>query len=190
MKPKINPFWGILTAVLVLLTLALCFFGWRTGVVLVKSDEKPEDTVARFFDALKVQDWDSAYACLDNVSGLGLERSPRTEQGKQEMTALLDSYAYSLAGEATVTRDTATVPLRLRSLDLVALEEALKVPLIEASETRPARYYTVKELLQENRDFTRSQTLEIHLRYDAGQWRITVDEALLTALSGGKEAAQ
>ena len=190
MKPKINPFFGVLTAVLVLLTLALCVIGSRVGVVLVKTDVQPGETVETFFAALTREDWESAYACLEDYSGLGLDRSPRTEQGKAELAALLKSYDFSLTGEAKITRDTAVQPVRLRCLDLVALEEALKVPLIEASETRPARYYTVEELLAENRDFTRTEELEIQLRYTDGAWRITVDPALLNALAGGKEAKQ
>ena len=52
MKPKINPFWGFLTLGLLLLTFVLCVVGARHGVLVLKTDAKPEDTVETFFESI------------------------------------------------------------------------------------------------------------------------------------------
>ena len=125
MKPKINPFWGYLTLALVLLGFALCVLGATAGVLLVRTDTSPRDTAETFFEAVVIGKYEAADACLENYGSLGLERSPRTDEGKQIWTALLASYDYSLEGEPELRRDTAVQTVRFRYLDRNALEQAI-----------------------------------------------------------------
>ena len=177
MKPKINPLWGTITLILALLTVALCVLGATRGVLLVRTDEKPEAAAEQFFESVVIGKYEAADAALENYSSLGLDRSPRTEEGIRIWSALLASYDYSLVDEARVKGDTAVQTVRLRYLDRNALEQALaadgEAAELETLLERPEDYYTTREL-------------EVTLHYVDGRWLIYADEALLTALSGGK----
>lgn len=179
MKPRINPFWGFLTLILALLTLGLCLLGAAKGTLLVRADTKPQDAAEQFFEAVVIGKYEAADAGLENYSGLGLDRSPRTEQGKQIWSALLASYTYSLEGEPKVMGDTAVQTVRLRYLDRNALERAMTpAPGEEAPE--------LTALLEHPEDYYSFAELEVTLHYVDGRWLVYADEALLTALSGGK----
>jgi hypothetical protein len=179
MKPKINPFWGYLTLALVVLTVALCILGAKTGVLLIRTDAKPQDTAETFFESLVIGKYEAADQCLENYGSLGLDRSPRTEEGKQVWTALLASYDYTLEGEPQVKRDTAVQTVRLRYLDRNALDQALTA----AGEGDAPSLQT---LLEHAEDYYTNQELSVTLHYVDGRWLIYADEALLSALSGGK----
>ena len=200
MKPKINPVWGVLTLVLVILTLALCILGANRGVLWVKTDADPRETAESFLEALVIGKYDAVNACLENYASIGLERSPRTEEGKLEWNALLASYDYTLVGEPERKGDLAEQKVLLRYLDLAALERALspepaataedgeaaeEAQAAEAEETAEAGP-TLEELLAEPQNYYTTAEITLRLRYEDGQWRILADEALLSALSGGK----
>ena len=195
MKPKINPLWGYVTLALVVLTLALCIIGAKNGVLLVKSDAKPEETAERFFEAVEIGKYDAADACLENYATLGLNRTPRTENGRLEWNALLASYDYTLVGEPVVKRDTAVQTVRLRYLDLTRLEadletplnaEALKAAEEEETEAPEPIYPTAEELLATPEKYYTTVELQVTLHYVDGQWLVYADDALMTALAGGK----
>lgn len=179
MKPKINPVWGLVTLALALLTVALCILGARTGVLLVRADAKPRDTVETFFESIVIGKYEAADACLENYGSLGLDRSPRTEEGKQFWTALLASYDYTLEGEPRVKRDTAVQSVSLRFLDRNALDQAL----LAAGEDETVSMQT---LLAQPENYYTTMELSVTLHYVDGQWLVYADEALLSALAGGK----
>lgn len=174
MKPKINPFWGWLTLALALLTFALCFLGAKTGVLLVRTDAKPRDTAETFFESVVIGKYEAADACLENYSGLGMDRSPRTEEGKLIWPALLASFDYSLEGEPRIKGDTAVQTVRLRHLDRRALLQAAE-----------GGTETLKTLLEQPEAFYTTEDLSVTLHFVDGKWLVYADEALLSALSGG-----
>ncbi len=179
MKPKINPFWGWLTLGLVLLGFALCLLGAKTGMLLVRTDADPRDTAETFFESLAVGKYEEADKCLENYGSLGMDRSPRTEEGKLFWTALLASYDYTLEGEPRVKRDTAVQTVRLRYLDRNALDRAL----LAAGDGDAAG---MESLLAQPQDYYTTQELSVTLHFVDGQWLIYADEALLSALAGGR----
>ena len=86
--------------------------------------------------------------------------------------------------------DTATQTVRLRHLDLNALEEKLTTPIAtiptgEGEETREV-FPELRELLADPRAFYTTEELPVTLHYSEGQWRILADDDLLRALAGGK----
>ena len=187
MKPKINPGWGFVTLGLLLLTFVLCVVGAKHGVLVLKTDARPEDTVETFFESIVIGKYEDANACLENYSSLGLERS----SDNAKWNALLASYDYEPVGEVKRKGDTAVQTVRLRYLDLAALEQTLSTPLAvipaanEGEEDR-AIYYTLDELLARPESFYTSAMLELTLHYVDGQWLIYADDSLLNALAGGK----
>lgn len=184
MKPKINPFWGYLTLALVILSLVLCIVGAKKGTLSVRTDADPKETVERFFECVVIGKYDEAYDCLANYDSLGLEN----RSDNQKWNALLTSYDYSLLGEPTVKGGTAVQSLRLRYLDLNALEDALATPVQQPAEGEEAQpvYPRTEELLAHPEDYYVTAELQISLQYESGQWRIVADNALLNALSGGR----
>lgn len=187
MKPKINPFWGYLTLALLLLTLVLCVAGAKHGVLLLKTDARPEDTAEAFFESVVIGKYEAANELLENYSSLGLERS----SDNAKWNALLASYDYSLQGEAERKGDTAVQTVLLRYLDLNALEEALATPLTtvpaeeEGAEPR-AIYPKLEELLAHPEEYYTNAELQVTLHYVDGQWLLFADDSLLSALAGGK----
>lgn len=182
MKPKINPFWGYLTLALVILSLVLCIVGAKKGTLSVRTDADPKETVERFFECVVIGKYDEAYDCLANYDSLGLEN----RSDNQKWNALLASYDYSLLGEPTVKGGTAVQSLRLRYLDLNALEDALATPVVPGSEETQPVFPKTEELLAHPENYYKTVELQITLQYRDGQWRIAADDALLNALSGGR----
>lgn len=186
MKPKINPVWGYVTLALFVLTLVLCIVGAKRGVLSVRSDSKPEDVAESFFEDLVIGKYQEADALLENYSSLGL----LSAAGSQRGAALLASYDYTLVGKPELKGDQAVQTVRLRYLDLNALEEELNTPLAvfeggEGEEDR-AIYPTLSELLAQPEKYYTFVELQVQLHYSEGQWRIVADDALLSALAGGK----
>ena len=72
MKPKINPFWGFVTLGLLLLTFVLCVVGAKHGVLVLKTDARPEDTVETFFESVVIGKYEEANACLEIIFCIAL----------------------------------------------------------------------------------------------------------------------
>lgn len=186
MKPKINRFWGWCTLALVLLTFVLCVLGAKKGVLLVKTEARPEETAETFLESVVIGKYETANACLENYSSLGLERS----SANPEWNALLASYDYRLLGEPERKGDTAVQMVQLRYLDLNALEKELSTPLVtpaeeEGEEAEPV-YPKLQDLLAHPEEYYTTAELPLTLHYAEGQWLVYADEALLSALAGGK----
>ena len=151
----------------------------------MKSESRPEDTAETFFESVVIGKYETAYACLENYSSLGLEKI----SDDPEWNALLASYNYRLVGEAERKGDTAIQSVQLRYLDLKALEEKLATPVatIEPEGEEPRQIFaSMSELLAHPEDFYSVADLQVTLHYTEGQWLIYADDSLLTALAGGK----
>lgn len=169
------------------------------------SHPDPQETVRAFFDALELQEYEKFYAMLDGYSSLGLEDRPEDAAGRMVLGALRDSYSYRLEGESRVSGDMAKQDVYLRSLDLKALEQALResarAHLEQIASERAYQelcdadgYYlpsvvqeacdaTIAELLGRISDFYADHELTLQLVYSGG-WFIRGDEALVAAVQG------
>ena len=204
---RVNAFWAVLAIVFTAAALVLCVLGTNFGTLSASPGGNPQETVSRFFEAVVAEDYDTAYACLGNYAGLGLEYVPETEDGKLLYDALKQSYGFTLRGD--VARDgmkaTQTVAFmhlnlnavkndaseRMASLLQTKAEERGREQIYDASgAVRPSVMDEVyREALQQaldtgNRYFT-SSDLTVQLEYIDGQWFITADSPLISALSGG-----
>ena len=158
-----------------------------------------------FFDALELQDYEKFYSLLDGYSSLGLEEKPEDAAGRMVLGALRDSYSYRLVGESRVDGDTAEQDVYLRSLDLkaveLALRESARAHLEQIASERSFRelcdedgYYlpsvveeacnaAVQELHGRIGDFYADHDLTLHLIYSDG-WYVRGDEELIAAVQG------
>ncbi len=184
--------------------------GGKSGDAIVPaislfSHPDPQETVMAFFDALELQDYEKFYTLLDGYSSLGLEDRPEDAAGRMVFGALKDSYSYHLEGESRVSGDTAEQDVYLRSLDLKALELALResarghLEQIAAERTYQELcdeegYYlpsvveeacdaAIRDLLGRITDFYADHELTVRLIYSDG-WYVRGDEALVDAIQG------
>ncbi len=207
MKKRINPVWFALSMLLCAAIVGLCLFAGRGGALLLRPEGSPQDTVRRFFEGVIAGDWESAYACLADYSGLGLEHEPQSDSAKTLCRALRESYAYSLPGDCVVDALTATQRVRLRYLDLKAVEaeiaarvegvaeelvEERSAPEIYDDEGAYLESFTddvysaaLSEVLRSASGYCSEIELELKLSYRDGAWRLHCSNALFSALLGG-----
>ena len=179
--------------------------GEPVSVVSLFAHPDPQEDVMAFFDALELQNYEKFYAMLDGYSSLGLENRPEDAAGRMVLGALRDSYSYRLVGESRVDGDTAEQDVYLRSLDLkaveLALRESARAHLEQIASERSFRelcdedgYYlpsvveeacnaAVQELHGRIGDFYADHDLTLHLIYSDG-WYVRGDEELIAAVQG------
>ena len=172
----------------------------------ILSRPDPQEAVMSFFDALELQNYESFYGMLDGYDDLGLDQKPENAASRMVLGALKDSYAYQLEGEAELSGNTARQAVSLRSLDLSAVEEALRESarnvLAEIAGERPYKeicdadgYYlpsvmeeacsaAVSDVLARIRDFYRERELNLSLIYNSGSWYVEGSEELVNAILG------
>ena len=171
---KIHAIWGAAAGVFVLAGVILCALGLRHGVLLVKTDHDPSRTVGEFFGALAADEPETAYGCLSNYTTLGLENVPRTEDGALLLAALRDNRRCTLLGAAQRHGDTARQSIRLRFLDLDALETSIL----------SGQFADIPSALDDAEALCGEAELTVTLRFDGESWKIVMDRALLDAIQG------
>ena len=208
MRRGMRLFWLILGLVLAAAAGFACFYAGLFGTIYNHPSGDPKDTVTRFFESVKTGDYASAYYCLSDYSGLGLETEPETPEARQLYSALKQSYGYVIVGDSSVEARDAVQNVRFRTLNIQRTEDAVKARVNEVLEelisTLPQDeiyaadggyqpgltdrvYATALERVLQNPDPLCSETeLTVHLRYMAGQWLIVTDRALQSALMGGE----
>ena len=207
MKKKVNPFWMALCVLLSLAILALCVYAGRGGTLYLKAEGDPQELVSYFFNAILAGEYSSAYACLSDYSGLGLENEPNTPSGRTLDEALRSSYAYTLPGESRVENLNATQTVELRYLDVKAVESEIASRVEGITERLVAdrtseeiydeegRYLgsftdevyatALGEVLENAAEYYTTATLDLSLSYADGAWKIKTSPALFKALMGG-----
>lgn len=177
---RVDVVWACVAVLILGLTLILCVFG-ADGPILVKTDSEPADTVTGFFDALKAEDYNAAYAYLKDYSGLGLEKEADDEATALMLDALTESYSYTLLGKSAVDKLKATQRVRFTYLDLNAMLEAV-VPAEEEDELAALRRISANA-----EAYYKSIETIISLEFFDGSWLMNMNPELLAALGGGLE---
>lgn len=156
----------------------------------------PGGTARAELDAFKALDLESMNLYTDQES-MNLDYSV-TEQGLDEQTkqvvqALVANFTYKL-GEVVESGDTATVAAELTNADLsgvvgkmipAMMAEALKSGSVDST----AALAKLAQLMTEAGSRTVSANVTMHLVKRDGTWKVSVDEALADALSGGMIAS-
>ena len=118
MRGKLRAFWLALAIILVVLAVLLCAAATLMGSLYIRPAGDPQQTVIRFFDAVKSGDYAAAYACLSDYESLGLENTPETADGQLLYQALRDSYDYTLSGDCRVEDLSAAQRVKFTSLNV------------------------------------------------------------------------
>ena len=180
MDRKTSPFWATLTVLLLVLSCALCCFGAEKGILFARPAGNPQDAVTGFFNALKEGDYSRACTFLSNYSSLGLENTPDSEEGQIMLTALKRSYDYTLSGSCSLSGAKASQKALVRYLDLETADA-------EARALAGTEYITaLRQVLSDSESCCTSDFFDVTVIYSGGRWLIELDNALLSALNGGR----
>ena len=201
----------VLLALLLALALSLGAAGRILWPVYQQRQDRPEgdpqETVARFLNALEQQDYATAYACMEGVETLGLELEPEPESDRAIVRAMREQFSAQIYGNCTLDGDRAWQLVECRYLDLRALvRDARSETLVLIS--RYASTHPVSDLYDENdnyrpelmreawdkavdgllSDTSKYETaggLQLELHWHDGAWHILPSEKLLELLCGG-----
>lgn len=204
---QVNVPWAVLAVVLSALAMLLALIGSSAGTLYSKVEGAPGETVTRFYDALIARDYPTAYACLSDYTSLGLESPPSSDNAALVYEALLDSYEYTLVGEARIDGLKATQDVRFKYLELESLEasvaDGVERRLKDIVESRPREQVYDEEdkylpgvteeaysasltaVLAHADSYYTSTVIEVELTYTNGQWLIVTSRSMLDALMGG-----
>ena len=207
MRGKLRAFWLALAVILAVVAVLLCVAATLMGSLYIRPSGDPQETVIRFFDAIKRGDTAEAYTCLSDYESLGLENVPATKDGQLLYQALKDSYDYSLSGDCRVEGLNAVQRVKFTHLNVgqaasdaaakvgdvlaVLIEERPREELADAegnildSVNEEAFLTALQQVLTDPMHYTRSTELELHLVYNGSEWRIVTSPELITALIGG-----
>ena len=204
---KLRLGWGLLAVIFSAGALTACILG--PNMQTQYDDElqgDPQETVTRFFTALESGSYETAYACLDGCSTLGLENAPEDGAAALLYGALRESYSHKLHGEAETEGLQARQVVLFRYLDLARMKEDLQTEADTAAE-KLVEELPREEVYDENDAYLSSFTdrvfetaltevltraegyyttvaMELMLNYTDAGWQIEADDTLTAALTG------
>ena len=187
--------------------LLLCVIGSTAGPLYARPGGDPAQTVAKFYDAVLASDYPTAYSCLSDYTGLGLETELAGDNAVKIYAALRESYDYVLSGTAKVDGISAVQNVRFRYLDLSSLEasveDGMQRNIEKAARDEPAdqvydennkylpavaeKAYSdaLTSVLSHASSYYTASVIEVELTYTDGQWLIVTNRDMLNALMGG-----
>lgn len=210
LKHKLRFFSLFLALVVSAAAMLLAAAGTQLGTLYAKPSGDPQATVTAFFDALCAGNYDAAYEHLRDYADLGLAVPPSTPAGQKLYEALHRSFAYELEGDCVTDKLDAKQSVRMRYLNLPAMEgdvEAETKRQIEeivnartTSEvydenkhyrpevTQEAYLAALDAVLAHAEDYYTQESFSLDLTYTDGRWQLLTSPALLRALNGGTAA--
>lgn len=199
--------WAILAVLLSGLALTVCVVGYSFGTLYTRPDGDPKETVEKFYSSLESGDYETAYSCLSDYTGLGLENEPADENGKLVARSLRESYSHTVMGEATVNKLSAFVPVRFRYLNVRETESSIQEEVYKILEkvvnenprnmvydandkylpevTDSAYAEAVAAVMKNASDFYTTEQFNVELVYKDGQWYVVTSPEMLNAIIGG-----
>lgn len=208
---KVNIPLLILAFLMIGATLFFAYYSRTAGILYVKTNGNPVETVDSFFTSFLEGDYAVAYSYLKDYTSLGIESIPEDEASLRIYNALLDSYSYSTflpSDEAFSSKDafTSTVNVSFSSLDVSLLDEDIAsqiTPLLEECVATMSRHDLYDEAgnykssllndvyekaftntLSRSDSFLASSCYEVQLEYVDDRWLIIVNEDMINGFLG------
>ena len=208
MNGRIHLFWLIVAVVVAALAIFACFYAGLFGSIYNRPEGDPTDTVTQFFESIRLGNYPLAYSCLSDYTTLGLENEPETPEAKAVYDAMKQSYSWSLDGSCSVSGTEATQKVNLRVLNIRRTEAAVTARVdsvlqemiadmpsaqvydetgaYRSSLTDAVYTEALRQALQDMDPLCETTSLELHLQYMDGSWKIITDRTLMNALVGGQ----
>ncbi|MBR4474380.1 MAG: hypothetical protein IKS55_12170 [Oscillospiraceae bacterium] len=205
-KSRFRMLYGVLAIILTAAALTVCFPTVSENSYVSASKEGAQETVERFFDALKRGSYEEAEDCLTTRVNLTGGDASGDELRTKAREALRESWNCRLLGECITEKTKAWQEIQLQVLDYSKMEQDLqrgtREQLLEltrrtdrdqvydengeyrqeAAET--ACEAALSELLDHPRDYYGSVGLRIQLCLTRDGWKIVPNKDLITTLSG------
>lgn len=198
---------GLAAVAVAVLTLWVAFGALNAQPVLVTPPAAAGETADALMNALCDGDYETASGLLYGTPNLGADRTPADEVGGILWEAFQESFAYELAGECYATDSGIAQDVTVRYLDFSSVTaslgdraQTLLVQRVEEAEDADSIYdengdYREDFVLEVLREVTldalredakeKEQKLTLNLVHKQGRWWVVMDQALLSAISGG-----
>ena len=198
---------GLLALALAALTLWVTFGALDASPVLVTPPAAAGETAAAMMDAVCAGDYETASGMLYGTPNLGADRAPKDEVGVLLWDAFRESLSYELVGECYATDSGIAQDITITSLDFASVTASLQQRAQKLLVERVEQAQDADTVYDENGDYredfvmevlrdvtldalredarTREQDLTLNLVYKQGRWWVAMDQALLSAISGG-----
>ena len=198
---------GLLAAAVAALTLWITFDALNARPVLVTPPAAAAETADALLAAVCAGDYDTASGLVYGTPNLGMDREPADEVGRLLWEAFQESFAYELEGECYATDTGIAQNVTVTYLDFSSVtaslgdrSQTLLVQRVAEAEDADTVYdengdYREDFVLEVLREVTldalredaknKEQKLTLNLVHKRGQWWVVMDQALLSALTGG-----
>jgi hypothetical protein len=198
---------GLLAAAVAALTLWITFGALNARPVLVTPPAAAAETADALLSAVCAGDYDTASGLVYGTPNLGMDREPADEVGRLLWEAFQESFAYELEGECYATDTGIAQNVTMTYLDFSSVtaslgdrSQTLLVQRVAEAEDADTVYdengdYREDFVLEVLREVTldalredaknKEQKLTLNLVHKRGQWWVVMDQALLSALTGG-----
>ena len=198
---------GLLAAAVAALTLWITFGALNARPVLVTPPAAAAETAEALLAAVCAGDYDTASGLVYGTPNLGMDREPADEVGRLLWEAFQESFAYELEGECYATDTGIAQNVTVTHLDFSSVtaslgerSQTLLVQRVAEAEDADTVYdengdYREDFVLEVLREVTldalredaknKEQKLTLNLVHKRGQWWVVMDQALLSALTGG-----
>ena len=211
MRKILSAVMGVLSLGVAAFTLWLCVYAGNATPKLETAAGEPGQVLTRFFDCLKAENWEEAYACLDGNATLGLETAPSDGVSALFWQAQKDAWAFQVSDDWTQDGVYVETQVTVRGLDMDAIRDAIsgrvQALLAEAVEqaTLSAEVYQADgsfredvamaalgqaedEVLRSVSEYQKDRTLTVRLRLYDREWYIQAGQELISALTSGAGA--
>ncbi len=208
---KITKWIGALFAIpglmLLGLTVAVALAALDADPVLLTPTDSAKVQTETLMEAVSQGDYAAAALTMYGTPDLGADRDPEDPVGKLLWNAFVESLSYEFQGECYADETGLARDVTVSYLDLSAVTAALGTHSQKLLPERVAQAEDVSEIYDENNEYREafiqqilldaaalaleenaaygSREVTLQLIYQADQWWIIPDQALLKAISGG-----
>ena len=188
-------------------TTLFCLSFLNAPPIMVNVPDAALECSEALMEALRTGDYDTASAHISGQPDLGLDREPEEESGKIIWNAFSESFQYEFTGECYATPTGMAQTVMITTLDLNKISSKLPQRMDDLLNEKMTTSATMSEVYDAKGNFRQdmiqqlllqaiSEILEedaatitrgvsLNLVYENSQWWVTLDQALLQAISGG-----
>lgn len=184
-----------------------CMSFRNASPIMISVPDAAQECSETLMEALCTGDYDTASACLAGQPDLGLDRKPEEEGAQLIWEAFADSFRYEFTGECYATPAGLAQSVMITTLDLSKISSKLPQRMDDLMAEKLANTTVMTEIYDAKGEFRQdliqqlllqaiSEILEedaatitrgvsLNLVYENNRWWVSLDPALLQAISGG-----
>lgn len=197
-KPRSGAALMVGAVMIALLVVALCVFRESLAPVGYSSLPAPQESVAGFFEALRVGDSEGCDAYISGYSTLGMDAGSPSAVTAALRERLNESYSYSFVGECEIDGMEARQEVEVTYLDLSLLGEPLRLKTNEVAEEMNYQGEEIHDEASAERTMLEAiermsgglsayyvtERLTVRLESDGSAWRIKPDSGFSRVIMG------